>query len=273
MSRNRTRRSTALVLVGLASMVASLFVLAQPASAHSASITGSLICTDAGELKVSWEAVSFSLEGDLGKHPDIIVDLRSNKLGWTTVQRDAFTDANGRRFGGMKVLDNDTTWVELRVTPAPGVPWSGGGETGGGNQVKLIVPESLLPCVDTLPAVHTPTPAPTETPTETPTEVPTETPTEAPTETPTEAPTATPTEAPTETPTETPSESPTETTEVLPPPTATPAPSVEVLPRTEERGELARTGAESGIITVVGVALLAAGAMLSITGLRLRRTN
>lgn len=105
-----------------------------------------------------------------------------------------------------------------------------------------------------------------EKPTESPTEAPTATPTEAPTATPTEAPTATPTEAPTVTPTPEEFTSPRQ-------PTPTPEVPGETQPERPPVRQLARTGSEAGMMTVVAVSLLIGGAMLALAGVALGRKS
>ncbi len=309
MARSMGRKPAAMMLVGVLSMLGSLLILAAPAGAHQAFVgERTAVACGAQTLFLNFQATSWSQTAPSGRHPNIIVEMRTDLSGWKVVGTGAFTDANGRSFAGKSELPKGASTVEVRVTPDPSKFWDGTDIVGAGNGAVMEVPPFQQVCKPGEKPEEKPTEKPEEKPTEkpekpevtptaeasasasvTPKETPTESPTEAPTETPTEAPTETPTEAPTETPTESPTEAPTETPTESPTPTATPeeltrprqpTPGVTPQPTTappeaeqpEVRGrELARTGSESGMLAVAAMTLLIGGAMLTIAGVALSR--
>ena len=277
-----------MVLLGVVSMVAALFVLSQSASAHFARVSGetSAVCDDAGSVALSWEAVSWDLDSVEGRHPQIVVDMQVDTGGWQPVAVGAFTDANGRRFSGQTSLPNGSSLVTVRVTPAAGVPWEGTEAQGGGDSITIAVPPAPTSCLDEVAVPGaTPTPADSTVRDELLDPQPSVSVVEAPSPEPTEPPTPEPVENPSPEPTvEQPTATPTPTAVVVvlaPPPSTRPAPNQpapqvqrrvpDVLGQVVARQELARTGVESGTLTVAGTALLIFGAALSLGGVALGR--
>lgn len=217
------KRPRIMVILGVISMVASLVLLANTASAHNVQVNGSVsVICDQDTLLVSWQARSWNDTDPGGRHPNIIVDMRTDVSDWTIVAMAPLNDANGRRIGGVNAIPQGATSVTVRATPDPGFFWEDSYVGGGADTVTVAVPPEILGCGE--PPV-TPTPEPTEPPVE-----PTPTP-EPPVES---TPTPEPTEPPVEpTPTPEPTEPPVEATPTPEPPvepTPTPEPPVEPTP-------------------------------------------
>ena len=238
------RRPKIMVILGVISMVASLVLLANTASAHEVQVRGSVsVICDQDTLLVSWQARSWNDTDPGGRHPNIIVDMRTDVSDWATVAMAPLNDANGRRISGVSPMPQGATSVTVRATPDPAHFWEDSYVGGGADTVTVAVPPEILGCGQ---PPGTPTPEPTEppveptptpestvdtaTPTPEPTEPPVEpTPTPEPTEPPIE-PTPEPTVEPTPEPT-TPPVEPTPTPEPTTPPT--PTPTVEPTPSPE----------------------------------------
>lgn len=269
MFHTRRSRPSALLVVGMVSMVASFFVLSSPAGAHQGLISGEtqVIC-DQDAVALSWVAVSWDMVKPNGRHPSITIDMRSEVTDWVVIGHGAFTDENGRSLSGTAVVPAGATMVEVRVTPDPEFTWETVDVVGGTDSATLAVSSAPSGCGAVSPGEEEATPTPTAEPTVEPTATPTATP----------EPTAVPTELPTPTPTVEPTPTATEEVEVLPPPpeptptaTATATPTPEVRAEVEDREDLARTGAESGFIVLVGLTLLVGGALFTVTGVSAAR--
>ncbi len=222
MSKSLRRQPVVLVLVGLASMVASLVVLAAPAGAHRVTVGSSIetVCGETG-LSLSWQASTWTFDEPRGLHPNIIIEMGTDVSAFEVIANGPFTDENGRSLSGTVDIPAGATQVELRAFPDPDLFWEGTDVVGLGDSSIVSVP-SVEEFCGASPPEPTPTevPEPTATPEPTPTPTPTVTPTPEPTVIP--EPTPTPTTRPEPTPTSTPPVPPTSTPAELsaPPPTS-----------------------------------------------------
>ncbi len=203
-----------MVVLGVMSLIASMALFIGSASAHSVEVSGSVgvICDD-DTLLVTWEARSWSSSDPGGRHPNIIVEMRSDVSDWVVVAMGPFTDSNNRRFGGVSAVPPGATSVSIRVSPDTSQFWDTTTIVGSGETTTVNVPPALLGCTPEPTATPTPEPTATETP------EPTAPPTPEPTATPTAEPAATTTPEPTATPD---APEPTATPDA-PEPTATPS--------------------------------------------------
>ena len=245
------KRPRIMVILGVISMAASLVVLAASAGAHNVQVNGSVaVICDQDTPIVSWQARSWNDTDPGGRHPNIIIEMRTDISDWVVVQMAPLNDANGRRINGASPVPPGASSVSIRVTPDPSLMWEDTYVSGGGETVTVAVPPEIVGCgvppeptppptpePTAPPEPTTVTPDPTATPTPEPTapvETPTSEPTTPPVETPTSEPTATPTPEPTAPPEETPTSEPTAPPVETPSPEPTAPPEETSTPEPEE---------------------------------------
>lgn len=223
------KRPKIMVMLGVISMIASAVLFATSAGAHNVTVIGSVgvICDQETPL-VSWQARTWNDVDPGGRHPNIIVETRTDVSDWVVVAMAPLNDANGRRIGGVSPIAPGATSVSVRVTPDPTQFWEGTNVVGSGDTETVAIPPEIRDC-GAPPATPSPTaeptpPEPTATVPPEPTAEPTTPPEPSPSPepTPAESPTTEATSEPAPTPTERPAETPTPATPASP----TPAPEV-----------------------------------------------
>ena len=134
------KRPRIMVILGVISMVASLVMLANTASAHNVQVNGSVsVICDQDTLLVSWQARSWNDTDPGGRHPNIIIDMRTDVSDWTVVAMAPLNDANGRRIGGVNAIPQGATSVTVRATPDPNLFWEDSYVGGGADTDSVPV--------------------------------------------------------------------------------------------------------------------------------------
>ena len=253
-NRARNRWGTRFALA-LAITLTTLTLFTAPASAWTATPSGSFICvkTESGfGVGLKWSVTSWRPGEVTGENPSISLEASLDSGPFASVASGAFTTSNNGTFTGLMPVPDGTRTIELSAFAS--AAWADGTVDPTPTHTKLTV-LTLEEIGDPacLPAEPTPKPQPTATP----------------------APTVEPTVIPTVEPTPTPQVLGEKVTATPTPgaaaPTAAPsAPATSAPPEVLGR-QLARTGSDSSATVVIAVGLVALGLGAHFASRRLAR--